>query len=281
VYSSLARQTFKDFEWLIIDDGSDDNTREIIGNWQKASSFEIRYVYQPNKGQMAAFNNGVGNARGELFLPADSDDEFLPDALEVLNEVWQAISQDQSFSGVTGLCIDSVTRQIVGDTYPTDVFDSNYLESRYRYNVSGEKWGFQRTSVLGRFPFPEGNDQRHIYPGIVWMKIAREYRTRYINVPLRVYYQHEDGTQTKDKHKHPDQLMEWHLLDINRNLDYLRYNSSRMVESFVNLGKMQILSRYPFPKLFNRLNGVNRKLLLLILYPLSKYRACKELRLHK
>ena len=77
VYESLQRQTFTDFEWIIVDDGSTDETAELVQQWRSESSFPIRYIWQPNQGKHVAFNRGVELARGELFLPHDSDDESL------------------------------------------------------------------------------------------------------------------------------------------------------------------------------------------------------------
>ena len=107
-FESLKRQTFRDFEWLIVDDGSTDNTRELIEVWQKDSSFPIRYFWQENAHKKTAFNLGVKEARGELFLPLDSDDEALPDALKILDQHWNNIPESErgKFSSVTGLCVD-------------------------------------------------------------------------------------------------------------------------------------------------------------------------------
>lgn len=82
VYYSLSSQTFKDFEWLIVDDGSTDDTKNLVQNWQKKSKFTIRYYYQPNLGKTAALNRGVKLALGKLFLILDSDDGCIPKALE-------------------------------------------------------------------------------------------------------------------------------------------------------------------------------------------------------
>jgi len=87
VYNSLKSQTLQDFEWIVIDDGSIDNTAEIIGRWQSEADFSIVYHYQPNSGKPVAFNRGVKMARGELFLIIDHDDAFLPESLESMELV--------------------------------------------------------------------------------------------------------------------------------------------------------------------------------------------------
>ena len=188
VYSSLEAQTFRDFEWLIVDDGSTDDTRALVDEWQRHASFPIRYVWQETRGKHVAFNAGVREATGELFLPLDSDDACVPHALERFHEHWESIPAEQlpRFSGVTALCQDQYGN-LVGSKFPSPVVDSNSLEIHYRFHVRGEKWGFHRTDVLRDFPFPDPG-RVYVPESIVWGKIARRYATRFVNDVLRIYY---------------------------------------------------------------------------------------------
>ena len=189
VYASLAKQTYRDFEWLVIDDGSTDNTSQRIEAWKGESSFQIRYFKQENMGKHVAFNRGVERAEGELLLVLDSDDECVPYALEQLKHHWDAIDAQQraGYSGVSVLCIDQ-NGNLVGDLFPKDIMDSDSLELRYKYKVKGEKWGFQCTDILRRYPFPENLKQTYVPEDIVWNKIARKYKTRFVNEQLRIYW---------------------------------------------------------------------------------------------
>lgn len=189
VYDSLCLQTFRDFEWLVVDDGSADGTRNLIDEWQVIADFPIRYIYQENQGKHIAINRGVGNARGMFFLTFDSDDSCVPEALERFVYHWCAIPLEQrpGFSAVTALCVDSDGR-VVGDSYPEEPLDSDSLETYYKFGISGEKWGFQRTTVLKKYLFPEGVKKSYVPEGIVWMQISRQYKTRYVNDRLRIYH---------------------------------------------------------------------------------------------
>lgn len=91
VYYSLCHQSFRDFEWLIVDDGSVDNTQALVEEWRNSADFPIRLFYQENQHKKTAFNLGVREARGLFFYVVDSDDELLPDALQVLYHYWQTI----------------------------------------------------------------------------------------------------------------------------------------------------------------------------------------------
>lgn len=227
VYESLKAQTFRDFEWLIIDDGSTDNTRELVKGWRRQADFPIRYFWQPNQGRHIAFNHGVQKAQGELFLPFDSDDACVPEALARLKYHWGSIpeSKRDQFTGVTALCMDQGGR-LVGTKFPRDVTDSDSLEIRYRYRVKGGKWGFHRTEVLKNFPFPAIRGVNYIKPGFIWRPIAREFRTRYVNETLHVYFRHERGRSdqlSKSGIKHAKGIVLGHRSFLNDDIRWLPF----------------------------------------------------------
>src|SRR5690242_10850122 len=91
VFDSLRAQTIRDFEWLVIDDGSVDGTSEQISEWTNTVDFPIRYFKQKNSGKHIAHNLAAREARGQFFLPLDSDDACMPDALERLSYHWNSI----------------------------------------------------------------------------------------------------------------------------------------------------------------------------------------------
>jgi glycosyltransferase involved in cell wall biosynthesis len=186
VYASLKAQTFQNFEWLIVDDGSTDGTRALVQHWQDGQ-LRIDYIWQENSGKHIALNRAVQRARGELFLVLDSDDACVPEALERFLAHWMAIepTERQRFVGVTSLCKDLQGR-LVGTRFPTDIWDANSLEYYYRSRVIGEKWGFQRVDILRQFPFP-AIPHTYIGESLVWKRIAKCYQTRFVNEELRIY----------------------------------------------------------------------------------------------
>ena len=193
VYESIATQSFRDFEWLVVDDGSTDNTAELVEAWMREADFTIRYILQANGHKKTAFNRGVREARGELFLCWDSDDTAPTDALQIFHDRWCGIPENErsKYVGVTGLCIDE-TGAIVGDRYPASPYDSDTLSSTLGDGISGEKWGFQRTEVLRDYPFPEFI-KGLVGEGLIWNAIARKYRTRYVNDVVRIYHVEPDS----------------------------------------------------------------------------------------
>lgn len=239
VWESLRRQTVRNFEWLVIDDGSTDETADLIERWRSEADFAVRYVWQPNGGKHTAFNRGVQEARGELFISLDSDDECFPQAFERFAHHWFSIPDDEraGFAAVTSLCSD-VNGEIVGERFPYDPTDSDPLELRYRYRVGGEKWGFNRVGVLREHPFPVVPGQPNVPESLVWDRIARSYRTRYVNEPLRTYYvQGADSitaqTAAKIVKRAPAFALRYRVV-LDEELDWFRFAPKAFLRAAVN-----------------------------------------------
>ena len=194
VYASLQQQTFRDFEWLVVDDGSTDNTRKLVQSWVRQADFPIHYVWQMNQGKHVAYNRATTEARGELFLTLDSDDWCVPEALERLKYHWDSIPEGERnhFSAVTVLCIDRYGR-VLGDPFPVDALDSTPFELLTRFGTRGDKWGFQRTTILKEYPFPTIPGETYMPEGVLWNRIGQRYKTRYINDKLKVVEYNKDG----------------------------------------------------------------------------------------
>lgn len=182
VFESLKKQEFQDFEWLIVDDGSTDNTRELVQEWQKEADFPVRYYWQENQGKHIAHNTGVLHARGELTVVLDSDDMLADEALIHLKRHWDAIPREERphFAGVEGLAAYFDGR-IEGTRFPKNVMDSDYIEIRNKYGVTGDKKGAVVTGILQEFLFPRFSGEKHIRPSLLWKRLAHHYRFRYIN----------------------------------------------------------------------------------------------------
>ena len=191
VHDSLRAQTFRDFEWLIVDNASTDGTSELVGGWQATSEFPIRYIVQENAGVHGSWKRAVAEAQGELLLFARSADGMVANALERFDALWRSIPEEErpNYSGVTVNCVDEYGH-LIGTEFPEPVMDSDSTEIRFRYKVKGEKWGFQRVDVMRAHPLPEIPGYLGYIPeAIIWREIGRSYRTRFVNERLRIYWQ--------------------------------------------------------------------------------------------
>jgi glycosyltransferase involved in cell wall biosynthesis len=189
LHESRLRQTFREFEWLIVDDGSSDATAVVVAELAEKSGFEARYLHQPNRGKHAALNAGVAAARGRYCAVIDSDDWYEPEALAVLISEWRALPAPVEFAEVQGLCA-TPNGHIIGSRLTcAERMDSDVFEMSFRFGVRGDKIGMIRTDVLRQFPFPEELG-RFVTEALVWHRIANRYRTRYMNrVLARKEYQ--------------------------------------------------------------------------------------------
>lgn len=192
LYRSLQRQTFTDFEWLVIDDGSIDNTEEIFNQWiQQENSFAIRYYKQTNGGKCRAINRALDLAQGELFFTVDSDDYLTDDALEKIAKWEEELPNGEKFCGVAGNLGTSLT-----DTYNT-IFPGQYYEGslldRYK-NVDGERAIVFYTKLHRKYKYPEFPGEKFMTEAVVYNRIANDgYKIRFYNDIIWVYKYIEDG----------------------------------------------------------------------------------------
>jgi glycosyltransferase involved in cell wall biosynthesis len=193
-YEALKGQTFCDFEWVIVDDGSSDGTESLVRGWQAEDKIRIVYAWKSNGGVHTARNAAVAAAHGELVLQIDSDDWCEPYALEELMKAWESIpsAEQESFSGVTCLC-RTPDGQLGGDKFPHDVMDAYPYEMDWQYHIRGDKWGTQRRDLMSQYPFPVFSGEKFCPEALVWNRIGKRYRKRFINRSLLVYDRSSTG----------------------------------------------------------------------------------------
>ncbi len=190
VYESLKAQTCRNFEWLIIDDGSTDGTDVLVNGWKDEAGFPIHYRWKENEGKHIAINLAVETISTEYIVILDSDDACVPEALERFEHHWQSISgSDQNtYLSVEVLC-EYENGELVGDRFPDEMIDSNLNDMRFRHRVRGEKWGCQRVAAMREVPFPNTIKHTLVPEGLIWIQLARRFKTRFVNEVLRVYYE--------------------------------------------------------------------------------------------
>ncbi|NYT35671.1 glycosyltransferase family 2 protein [Allopusillimonas soli] len=274
VYHSLREQSFQDFEWVIVDDGSTDNTRAMVMGWQQEASFPIHYMWQNNQHKKTAFNRGVRKASGELVVALDSDDSLDANALYSMATAWGEIPPNERdrYVAITGLCARP-DGSIVGDMFPADVFDATSLDMTFKYHVRGEKFGCLRTDVLRRFPFPE-EIAGFVPESLVWRAIARAgYLTRFVNQVFRVYYDSADSISRQGRDGQQHALGLWLLAQdtVMECLPWFRYRPQAFLMAGARYTRFSLLMRHgrqARPR-GRRLRGIGPRLLVGLMWPLG------------
>lgn len=192
LYRSLQRQSYTDFEWLVVDDGSSDDTEELFAGWSKEENpFPIRYYKQENGGKCRAINRGLELAQGELFFTVDSDDYLTDDALEKV-ACWEGeLPKDQKYCGFAGNLgkAPNVTpnRRFVGG-----YFDGTALD---RYGtVDGERASVFYTEIHRHYLYPEFPGEKFLTEAVAWNRMANDgYKMRFYDDIIWIYEYKEDG----------------------------------------------------------------------------------------
>lgn len=181
LYESLKNLTFEDFEWLIVDDGSEDDTEQYALSWIahniQNAEFPIRYIKKSNGGKHTAINRGVREANGELILILDSDDTLPADSLATIAQYYEQCKGYKDCAGVCGLMAHH-DGQLIGTGFPKEPMYESALQFRYaeKGNVTGDLLEVYKTSVMREFPFPEIENEKFCPESLVWNRIANKYK---------------------------------------------------------------------------------------------------------
>ncbi len=242
ILECLKKQSHQDFEWVIVDDGSSDDTKSIVAGFQ--TEFPIRYFYQPNHGKHTAINLGVAEANGDLFLMLDSDDELPADSLVNIAETYATIKDNPGFAGICGMMAHrngDIISNVEFTQKDAEYLDCDEISLRYKYHATGDLCEIFKTEVLKEFPFPVFEGERFCPEILVWHRIARKYKLRVFDKVI--YYRDylDDGLTSK-------------ITDIRRNSPKatdLTYSEMMRLDipfkyrlrAWINLWRFRILSR--------------------------------------
>lgn len=192
LYRSLQRQSFRNFEWLIVDDGSSDGTRELVESWQREDNpFSIHYIYQENGGKCRAINRGLEAAQGELFFTVDSDDYLTDDALEKVNRWEAALPKDQKFCGMVA------NRGYSPEYTPNTLFEGDWFDGNafdMYGKIDGERALIFYTEIHRQYLYPEFPGEKFMTEAVTWNRMAHDgYRIRYFNDIIWIWEYKDDG----------------------------------------------------------------------------------------
>ena len=171
LYNSLKKQTSNRFEWIIVDDGSTDNTKEMVNNWVKEGAIPIRYYYQKNAGKPAAHNLGVNKAKGDLFCCIDSDDYIREDAVEIILEIWNKHGGDEII-GILAFRYSSEGEPIT--SIRSNIKYSTLRDAYKRYGLRGDTMLVYKTDAIRKYSFPTIEGEKFIPEGYLYNKLDKD-----------------------------------------------------------------------------------------------------------
>ncbi len=168
---SLEVQGCRDFEWLIIDDGSSDETPQLLASWSGATEFPCRFVRTVNGGKHRAINRAMPEVHGEAVFIVDSDDELPPEAMARIAELWPKVRADAGLVGLVGYRAHRGGLRI-GAAFPASLDRADSIALHWRYGCRGDKAEvFKRHALLDN-PFPEFDRENFLTESVVWNRIA-------------------------------------------------------------------------------------------------------------
>ncbi|WP_283109296.1 glycosyltransferase family 2 protein [Thomasclavelia spiroformis] len=266
LYNSLLNQTCKNFEWLIIDDESNDNTEVIVNKIiEKNDSFEIRYYKQKHGGKHRAINKALDIAKGDYFFIVDSDDQLTRDAVELAYKWIEDTCHNSKIAGVAGLR-SHMNGDVIGDKLSIE--NDSWIEcsnfDRERNHLLGDKAEIYKTELLKKNKFPEFDNEFFVTEAVMWDKVAAlGYQVRWYNTIIYLCEYLDNGLSKSGANSlngyinnymgfsyYVRQRIRYTYLENNLRLilDYIRVSKIKKI-SFIKIVHNIGLSKYEFIKL--------------------------------
>lgn len=200
LYNSLLKQTDTDFEWILVDDGSSDDTKSVVDDFVSQNKIDIRYYYQANSGKHCALNKGINAANGELLFIVDSDDYLPEDAISLILEYHKKYRDNDKICGYSFLrCYEDGT---VNEGYfPREEWVTSFVEARINIGLLGDKAEVFKTDVLKKYPFPEFEGEKFLPEDVIWMRMSRDYDMVHINKCIYISEYLEGGLTKQGRSK--------------------------------------------------------------------------------
>ena len=238
-YESLRRQDSKSFIWLIVDDGSTDNTKELVDGWiREEKDFEIRYIYKENGGMHTAHNTAYRNIDTLLNVCIDSDDELADSAVTKILKKWDEI-KDKDYAGIIALDADMNKGKVIGKGFPEGLTETT-LSGYYDAGGSGDKKLIYRTDIINQYPeYPEFEGEKYVSLSYKYLLIDQDYKLSVLDeIVCNVEYQADGSSNSMFKQylKNPKGFAFWRTVRMKydksfkrRVMDCIHYCSSAQI----------------------------------------------------
>lgn len=240
LYESLVLQTSHDFKWLVIDDGSTDNTKELVEEWIKNNKIEIQYLYKENGGMHTGHNEAYKIIDTELNVCIDSDDYLPQNAIEIITEFWLK-NKKENYAGILGLDIYQNGDLVSNRKFPSNKKHGKYYQLKGKYNMKGDIKFVYRTEIIKKYPdYPVFRSENFTPLGYKYMLIDQDYDMLFLNKPLCIVEYMADGSS--------------------KNIIYQYFNNPR---GFIYERKIRMVHAYTFKERFiNAMHYVSSSIII-------------------
>lgn len=192
LYKSLLRQTNKDFVWLVVDDGSTDDTEQLINSYINEKLINIRFVSRENGGKQRAHNTALSNCYEELFFTVDSDDYLVDSAIQQVIDAWTPLKTKKNIAGMIALCGENDNKPL--NTYlPRGLKTTKIYDLYSKYHFAGDATLIYRTSILKQYPYDVADGEKFIAESFVYLQIDEKYDLSTLNSVLMIRKYLPDG----------------------------------------------------------------------------------------
>lgn len=196
LYHSLVSQTDSDFQWIIVDDGSTDNTEELCNGFAESSDFPVIYIKKENGGKHSALNEGIKHIDTPLTIIVDSDDKLTEDAIETIKYYYELYKTENVSVFAFQRCDPAGKKTIdIGQ----DIIRDDYIRYRIKNNLKGDMAEVFITEVLKRYPFPVFDGEKFLSEDVVWIELAKSNEYLFINKAIYICEYLNDGLTSNDK----------------------------------------------------------------------------------
>lgn len=276
LYASLLEQTYRDFTWLIVDDSTDDQVKDVVEGFIREGRIKVRYHKQEHRGRYWAQKTGFALVDTPYMVDIDDDDELTEDCLEVLAKEWERVEKEgrKEIGVICGLCVDD-EGHVVSYHDERPFFDTNYIDLEWKQKRPSENLVSRKLEVIKNVDI--FCDERNwladqvtlVRESVLWNRVARKYNMRYVNHPIRIYH-----TESTNRLSTP-------VFDQQKCIDYVYSNGTllnelrgrlwenpkdlvKYVAEYVACGAALHIS---FKELVAHLEGLTLKTIAILLYP--------------
>lgn len=278
LYASICKQKYPNFFWLIVDDGSSDNTQEIVEGFIAEGKIEIEYVRRPHISRTGALNHlfDILPGKGEFFLIIDADDELTENVFEEFEAGIKVIRGKKEYWAIVTLCGD-IEGKIAGKPFPPKINVSKRLQKKEKFGPHGERLMLMKVDYMAPYRWPIVEGVLYYPESLVWMRLHKEYSIYCENIITRIYHQ-DSGIQLSNmplSRKYVRGQTIINAYEMNHYVDQripLSYKARKMALTMM-FGR---LARQPIRETLGRFQKWQHRALGIIALPIAYYVASKR-----